>query len=161
MPRVIADLKGFDQYAWVTTIYLLAQTSVIPIVGKLGDLYGRKWLTVAGVVIFLVGSVLCGAANSMLGLIAFRGIQGLGAGMLMATVFTLIADIFPDPAHNQAYVGGPKEYQAYQQLRADKKLSREDLQDAEMYQDATMEWSLWEGGEGVWGPMGGPVPGGF
>ena len=66
--------------------------------------------------------------------------------------------VFPDPAHNQAYVGGPKEYQAYQQLRADKKLSREDLQDAEMYQDATMEWSLWEGGEGVWGPMGGPVP---
>jgi hypothetical protein len=69
--------------------------------------------------------------------------------------------VFPDPSHNQAYVGGPKEYQAYQQLRADKKLSREDLQDAEMYQDATMEWSVWEGGEGVWGPMGGPVPGGF
>ena len=69
--------------------------------------------------------------------------------------------VFPDPAHNQAYVGGPKEYQAYQQLRAEKKLSREDLQDAEMYQDATMEWSVWGGGEGVWGPMGGPVPGGF
>jgi hypothetical protein len=66
--------------------------------------------------------------------------------------------VFPDPAHNQAYVGGPKEYQAYQQLRTEKKLAREDLQDAEMYQDATMEWSLWEGGEGVWGPMGGPVP---
>ncbi|MGE5213345.1 MAG: hypothetical protein ACM3NN_06610 [Nitrospirota bacterium] len=69
--------------------------------------------------------------------------------------------VFPDPAHNQAYVGGPKEYQAYQQLRAEKKLSREDLQDAEMYQDTAMEWSLWGGGEGVWGPMGGPVPGGF
>src|SRR5205814_7076532 len=69
--------------------------------------------------------------------------------------------VFPDPAHNQAYVGGPKEYQAYQQLRADKKLSREDLQEAEMYQDATMQWSLWEGGEGVWGPMGGPMPGAF
>jgi len=69
--------------------------------------------------------------------------------------------VFPDPAHNQAYVGGPKEYQAYQQLRADKKLSREDLQDAEMYQDATVGWSMWEGGEGVWGPMGGPMPGGF
>ncbi len=69
--------------------------------------------------------------------------------------------IYPDPAHNQAYVGGPKEYMAYQQLRADKKLSREDLQDAEMYQDASMEWSLWGGGEGVWGPMGGPIPGAF
>ena len=66
--------------------------------------------------------------------------------------------VFPDPAHNQAYVGGPKEYRAYQQLRADKKLAREDLQDAEMYQDSTMEWSGWEGGEGVWGPMGGPAP---
>src|SRR5262249_2211158 len=66
--------------------------------------------------------------------------------------------IFPDPAHNQAYVGGPKEYQAYQQLRTENKLAREDLQTAEMYQDATMEWSLWEGGEGVWGPMGGPAP---
>ena len=69
--------------------------------------------------------------------------------------------VFPDVAHSQAYVGGPKEYHAYQQLRADKKLSREDLQDAEMYNDATMEWSMWEGGEGVWGPMGGPMPGGF
>jgi hypothetical protein len=69
--------------------------------------------------------------------------------------------IFPDPAHNQAYVGGPKEYQAYLQLRADKKLAREDLQDAEMYQDATMQWSLWGGGEGIWGPMGGPIPGPF
>jgi len=64
--------------------------------------------------------------------------------------------IFPDPAHNLAYVGGPKEYQAYQQLRADKKLAREDLETAEMYQDAAMGWSLWSGGEGVWGPMGGP-----
>ena len=66
--------------------------------------------------------------------------------------------VFRDSAHNQAYVGGPKEYRAYQQLRADKKLAKEDLQDAEMYQDATMEWSVWEGGEGVWGPMGGPAP---
>ena len=66
--------------------------------------------------------------------------------------------IFPDPAHNQAYVGGPKEYQEYQQLRAENKLTKEDLQDAEMYRDSVMEWSLWEGGEGVWGPMGGPVP---
>jgi len=69
--------------------------------------------------------------------------------------------VYPDPAHNQAYVGGPREYQAYEQMRADKKLAREDLQDAEMYQDANMEWSLWAGGEGVWGPMGGPIPGGF
>jgi hypothetical protein len=66
--------------------------------------------------------------------------------------------IFPDPAHNQAYVGGPKEYQAYQQLRAENKLTKEDLETAEMYQDSAMQWSLWSGGEGVWGPMGGGVP---
>ena len=66
--------------------------------------------------------------------------------------------IFPDPAHNQAYVGGPREYQAYQQLRAENKLSMEDLETAEMYQDSEMQWSLWGGGEGVWGPMGGPGP---
>jgi hypothetical protein len=84
-------------------------------------------------------------------------LQNLPAGMV-----TMIKKgnknyyVFPDPAHNQAYVGGPKQYRAYQELRADKKLAREDLQDAEMYQDATMEWSLWAGGEGVWGPMGGP-----
>jgi hypothetical protein len=64
--------------------------------------------------------------------------------------------IFPDPAHNQAYVGGPRQYQEYLQLRAEKKLAREDVQTAEMYQDSAMEWSMWGGGEGVWGPMGGP-----
>ena len=66
--------------------------------------------------------------------------------------------IFPDPARNVAYVGGPKQYRNYQQLRAENKLTREDLETAEMYQDAEMQWSLWGGGEGVWGPMGGPEP---
>jgi hypothetical protein len=69
--------------------------------------------------------------------------------------------IFPDPTHNQAYVGGPKQYRQYQQLRADKKLATENVEAAEMYQDSAMEWSLWGGwgaGEGVWGPMGGPAP---
>jgi hypothetical protein len=67
--------------------------------------------------------------------------------------------IFPDPAHNRAYVGRPKEYQAYQQLRATNKLAMENLETAEMYQDAEMQWSLWGGwgaGLGPWGPMGGP-----
>ena len=66
--------------------------------------------------------------------------------------------IFPDPARNVAYVGGPKQYRNYQQLRAENKLTREDLETAEMYQDAEMQWSLWGVGEGVWGPMGGPGP---
>jgi hypothetical protein len=69
--------------------------------------------------------------------------------------------IFPDPVQNKAYVGGPKEYQAYQQLRAANKLAKEDLETAETYQDAEMQWSLWGGwgggaGFGPWGPMGGP-----
>ena len=69
--------------------------------------------------------------------------------------------LFPDPAHNQAYVGGPKQYRHYQELRATNKLATENLETAEMYQDTQMEWSLWGEwgvGEGVWGPMGGPQP---
>src|SRR5213596_2268900 len=61
--------------------------------------------------------------------------------------------VFPDPANNRAYIGRPKEYQAYQQLRATNKLAKESLETAQMYQDAEMQWSLWGGGEGVWGPM--------
>src|SRR5688572_29238836 len=76
MPRIIADLNGFELYAWVTTIYLLVETAVIPIAGKLGVIYGRKWLPVIGVAIFLVGSMLCGISQSMPMLIAFRGVQG-------------------------------------------------------------------------------------
>ncbi len=64
--------------------------------------------------------------------------------------------VFPDPTNNRAYIGRPKEYQAYQQLRATNKLATENLETAEMYQDSEMQWSLWGGGEGVWGPMGGP-----
>lgn len=105
LPRVIADLRGFELYAWVTTAYLLAQTTVIPIVGKLGDLYGRKWLTVAGVAIFLAGSWLCGFSQNMLWLIAARAVQGIGAGTIMSTVFTLIADVFPDPGQRARYQG--------------------------------------------------------
>ena len=72
--------------------------------------------------------------------------------------------IFPDPAQNQAYVGGPKEYQEYQQLRAEKKLANENLETAEMYQDAEMNWGGWGGWGAGWGPMGmgvGLGPGGF
>lgn len=105
LPKIIADLQGFEKYAWVTTAYLLASTSMIPVVGKLGDIYGRKWFIVGGIVIFLVGSALCGAAWGMVELILFRGIQGLGAGMIFANIFTSIADVFPDPARRAKYQG--------------------------------------------------------
>ena len=105
MPRIIADLEGFERYAWVTTAYLLASTAMIPVIGKLGDVYGRKWFIVGGVVVFLVGSALCGAAWGMTELILFRGIQGLGAGMIFANIFTSVADIFPDPARRAKFQG--------------------------------------------------------
>lgn len=105
MPRVVADLRGFELYAMVTTMYLLTQTAIVPIAGKLGDIYGRKWLTVAGVVVFLISSWLCGLAPNMGWLIIARGIQGIGAGAIFATVFTLIADVFPEAAERAKYQG--------------------------------------------------------
>lgn len=105
MPQVIAELNGFERYAWVTTIYLLCETAVIPIAGKLGDLYGRKWVTIAGVGIFVGASALCGFASSMWALTAFRGLQGLGGGILLSTAFTVLADIFPDPRDRARYQG--------------------------------------------------------
>lgn len=105
MPQVIADLNGFELYAWVATAYLLTETTAIPITGKLGDLYGRKWLTIAGVSIFVVSSAFCGMAHNMLWLIVCRGIQGLGGGMLFSTTFALVADIFPDLKDRARYQG--------------------------------------------------------
>lgn len=105
MPQIIGDLNGFTLYAWVTTAYLLAETAIIPIVGKLGDLFGRKWMTIAGVVAFLVASALCGLASSMPALVIFRGLQGIGGGVLLATVFAQVADIFPDIKERARYQG--------------------------------------------------------
>ena len=95
MPRIIAELHGFEHYTAVTTIYMLTATAVVPIIGKLSDLYGRKPFLLAGVFIFVVGSVLCGSAQSMTELVVFRGIQGVGAGFSQAMAFTTIADLFP------------------------------------------------------------------
>lgn len=95
MPRIIEELHGLDRYSWVVTAYILASTTMIPIVGKLSDQFGRKWFLLSGCVLFLLGSVLAGAAQSMDQLIIFRGLQGLGAGIGMALVATVIADLFP------------------------------------------------------------------
>src|SRR5437879_4601004 len=77
MPRVIAELQGFDRYTWVSTAYLLTSTVTVPIYGKLSDLFGRKPIFLFGVVVFLMGSALSGASQSMNELIAFRAFQGL------------------------------------------------------------------------------------
>lgn len=95
LPRIVSYLNGFDRYTWVVTAYLLASTTMVPIIGKLSDLFGRKGFLIAGVSIFLIGSILSGLSESMNQLIAFRALQGFGAGMGIALVFTVVGDIFP------------------------------------------------------------------
>jgi EmrB/QacA subfamily drug resistance transporter len=104
LPKIITDLQGADLYIWPTTAYLLASTTMIPIVGKLSDQFGRKWFLVTGIVVFLIGSALSGASQTMNQLIAFRAIQGLGGGVLMSLVFTLVGDIFT-PAERARWQG--------------------------------------------------------
>jgi EmrB/QacA subfamily drug resistance transporter len=94
MPRIIADLNGFSEYTWVTTAYLLTSTVMVPIYGKLSDLYGRKGILIFAVIVFLIGSWLSGAAQTMTMLILFRGFQGLGAGGLMSMAIAIIGDLF-------------------------------------------------------------------
>ena len=104
LPRVVADLGGFGQFAWVFTAYMLASTTSIPIMGKLSDIYGRKWALAGGIVIFLVGSILCGISQDMLQLILFRGVQGLGAGAIIAISYAVVGDVFP-PAQRGKWTG--------------------------------------------------------
>jgi EmrB/QacA subfamily drug resistance transporter len=110
MFRIVSDLKGLEHYAWVTTGYLLTSTVTVPIAGKLGDLYGRKWFFVGGMVLFIIGSALCGLSNGtaefnlfgltvpgltvgMAELIFFRALQGIGGGLMMANAFTIVGDV--------------------------------------------------------------------
>ena len=95
LPTIVGELGGLEHLSWVVTSYLLAQTVVTPLYGKLGDLYGRKRVLQIGVVVFLVGSALCGIAGSMTSLIVYRAIQGLGGGGLMVTTQAVVADIIP------------------------------------------------------------------
>jgi len=94
IPEIVADLGGFALFGWVFSIYLLTQTVTIPIYGKLADLYGRKPILIIGSVVFLIGSGLSAFSWDMMSLIFFRGLQGLGAGSIMATVNTLAGDLY-------------------------------------------------------------------
>src|SRR3982074_1013848 len=89
MPRIVSELHGFEHYAWPTTAYLLTSTSVVPIVGKLSDIYGRQRFLIGGAAFFVLSSMLCGISQDMVQLSFFRGLQGIGGGALMASVFTL------------------------------------------------------------------------
>ncbi|WP_054533657.1 MDR family MFS transporter [Herpetosiphon geysericola] len=108
MPKVITELHGFDRYTWVTTAYLLASTVMVPIYGKLSDMFGRKPLFIFGLIVFLIGSGLCGAAQSMNQLIIFRGLQGLGAAALMPIALAIVGDLFTprERARWQGITGG-------------------------------------------------------
>jgi len=111
-PRIIAQLSGFDRYPWVATAYLLTSTLAVPIFAKLSDMYGRKWFFLGGSAMFVLTSALCGASGTMKflpldgmnQLILFRGLQGVGAGMMMGLAFTIIGDVF-SPAERGRYQG--------------------------------------------------------
>ena len=104
LPTIVGDLGSVDRLSWVVTAYLLAATVTIPIWGRASDLYGRKRLFQAAIAIFLAGSALSGAAPSLEWLIAFRGLQGLGAGGLMTLAMALVADLVP-PRERGRYQG--------------------------------------------------------
>ncbi|MDO8910003.1 MAG: MDR family MFS transporter [Pseudohongiella sp.] len=114
MPRIVAELNGLELYAWVTTAYMLASTVLVPIYGKLGDLYGRKLILVIGISIFLLGSALCGISGEfgdlpLLGtgmqqLIVFRAIKGIGGAALFTSAIGIIADLYP-PLQRAKFMG--------------------------------------------------------
>jgi EmrB/QacA subfamily drug resistance transporter len=104
LPTIVGDLGGIDELSWVVTAYLLAATVTMPLWGRISDLYGRKRLFQAAIVVFLAGSALSGAAQSIGELIAFRALQGLGAGGLMTLAMAIVADIVP-PRERGRYQG--------------------------------------------------------
>jgi EmrB/QacA subfamily drug resistance transporter len=104
MPRIIADLGGFGLLSWVGTAFMLASTATIPIAGKLTDIYGRKPFYMGGIAILIIGSALCGSAQSIEQLIVFRVVQGIGAGMIMGIAFAILGDVFT-PAERGRWAG--------------------------------------------------------
>ena len=94
MPTIVGQLGGLEHYSWVFSAFMLASTTTVPIYGKLSDIYGRRNLYVFAMVLFLVGSVLCGLANGMTALIFARAIQGIGAGGILPLAFILIGEMF-------------------------------------------------------------------
>ena len=114
LPRIVSELNGLNLYSWVTTAYLLSSAALVPIYGKLSDLYGRKPVLVFGIVVFLIGSALCGLSgepflgnlfgSAMMQLVVFRGLQGIGAAALATVAFAIVADLF-EPRERAKYQG--------------------------------------------------------
>src|SRR5207302_237906 len=95
LPKIVSDLGGITQYSWVFTAYMLTSTVTVPLYGKLGDVYGRKNLFLFAIVVFLIGSALCGLATSMTQLVVFRAIQGVGGGGIFPLSLAVIGNIVP------------------------------------------------------------------
>ena len=108
VPQIVHDLGGFAKFPWLFSLYLLTQSVLVPIYGRLADVFGRKPLLLFGIGVFLVASVLCGAAWSMVSLIAFRGLQGIGAGAIIPMTTTIVADLYEpaDRGRIQGYISG-------------------------------------------------------
>src|SRR3954465_9729620 len=106
VPSIVKDIGGFTEFPWLFSIYLLAQAVSVPIYGKLSDLFGRKPVILWGIGLFLIGSIMCGLAWSMPLLIAFRVVQGLGAGAIMPTTITIVGDLYSvrERAKVQGYI---------------------------------------------------------
>lgn len=96
MPRIVAELRGYALYQWAASAYLMVSTVMIPITGRVGDLYGRKPIVLAAVIVFTLASGACSLAQSMMQLVIARGLQGLGGGMLIGVAFACVPDLFPD-----------------------------------------------------------------
>lgn len=104
MPQVISSLNGVEYYVWPFTSYMLSSTIAIILFGKLSDIYGRKYVLIAGIIIFVVSSVMCGFASNIFELIAFRGLQGIGGGILISLPFIVVGEIF-SPRERAKYMG--------------------------------------------------------
>lgn len=96
LPSIVADLKGYTLYPWIAAIYLLTNAIFIPIIGRLGDIHGRKPFLISAVIIFTLSSALCGLSQTMLQLVLARALQGAGGGMLVGSAFASVPDLFPD-----------------------------------------------------------------
>ena len=104
LPTIVGELGGLNNLSWVVTAYLLSSTIVVPLYGKFGDLFGRKIVLQTAIVVFLVGSALCGVAQDMTQLIVLRALQGLGGGGLLVVTMAAIADVIP-PAERGRFQG--------------------------------------------------------
>ncbi len=108
MPKIVGELNGLEHLSWVFTAYMLASVITVPLYGKLSDIYGRRFFYLFGIGIFLLGSILSGAAHSMIELIAFRAIQGIGGGAIMVNSFAIVGDLFEPRERGrwQGLIGG-------------------------------------------------------